>query len=260
MSAAAATAAHELAPSHTPRAVRLRLTAPRRHSYLRDFIYGAIDGTVTTFAVVCGVAGAGLHPSVVLILGSANVIADGFSMAVSNFLGSRAEHQLREHARQIEETHVDQWPEGEREEVRQIFADKGFAGDDLERVVKVITSDRRRWIETMMREELDLPTEGPSPMRAALTTLVAFITVGLVPLLAYFFEVIVPASRGWNWHPFRWSMLMTAIAFFGVGAVKSRFIEQPWYKGGLETFGVGGAAAMLAYITGAALKGIAAAP
>ena len=66
-------------------------------TYLKDFIYGAIDGAVTTFAVVSGVAGAGLSSSIIIILGIANLVADGFSMAVGNFLGSRAENQAMDH-------------------------------------------------------------------------------------------------------------------------------------------------------------------
>jgi hypothetical protein len=142
-----------LAAEHTPWAVGRRLRRPRPASYLRDFIHGAVDGTVTTFAVVSRVAGADLDASDVIILGGANLVADGFSMAVSNYLGSRAERQQRELARREEELHSRLVPEGEREEIRQIFAAKGFRGRDLERVVEVITSDPQLWAETVMTEE-----------------------------------------------------------------------------------------------------------
>ncbi len=100
---------------HTPKAVRERLSRPPIQSHLSDFIYGGIDGTVTTFAVVAGVAGAQLSPAIVIVLGVANLIADGFSVAVSNFLATRAEIQERELARRQEEEEVRSIPEGERE-------------------------------------------------------------------------------------------------------------------------------------------------
>src|SRR5687768_3991101 len=89
-----------LARQHTPAAVRERLDGGPPGSYLRDFVYGAVDGTITTFAVVAGVAGAGLSVGVVIVLGLANLVADGFSMAVGNFLGTKAERERRDRARQ----------------------------------------------------------------------------------------------------------------------------------------------------------------
>jgi VIT1/CCC1 family predicted Fe2+/Mn2+ transporter len=239
--------------AHTPEAVRSRLQEPPQHSYLRDLVYGAVDGTVTTFAVVSGVAGAQLAPRIVVVMGLANVVADGFSMAIGNFLATRAERQLTQRARRMEEQHVDRVPTGEREEVRQIYAGKGFAGDDLERAVTVITSDRRRWVETMLREELGLSTEGPSPARAAVATFAAFIVAGFVPLLPFIAEFVHGPGR---FEPFRFSVAMTALAFFAIGMLKSRFVEQPWYRGGLEVLGVGGGAAMLSYGVGLLMKNV----
>jgi len=239
--------------AHTPEAVRIRLRANGTRGYLRDLVYGAVDGTVTTFAVVSGVAGANLPARLVIVLGLANVLGDGFSMAIGNFLATRAEQQLFERARRTEELHVARVPDGEAEEVRQIYAAKGFAGEALEHAVRVITSERGRWIETMLREELGLTPAGLSPRRAAAATFVAFIVAGLVPLLAFAFALtgLSPAIN-----PFRCSVAMTAIAFFAIGALKGRFVEQSWYRGGLEVLAVGGGAAALAFAVGLLLKDV----
>jgi VIT1/CCC1 family predicted Fe2+/Mn2+ transporter len=240
-----------LESDHTPQAVRARLGVAPEVSYLRDFIYGAIDGAVTTFAVVAGVQGADLDETVVIILGGANLFADGFSMAASNFLGSRAERQRRERARKEEQRHIRLIPEGEREEIRHIFAAKGFAGDDLERVVDVITSDEELWTETMMSEELGFGSSEPNEYRAALATLVAFLTVGFLPLLVFVYDLAIPSRVE---DAFVWSAVMTGVAFLVVGGLKSRFVDQSWWRSALETLAVGGVAATLAYFAGALLE------
>lgn len=239
---------------HTPEQIRERLAAPTEYSYLRDFVYGAIDGAVTTFAVVSGVAGAELDASIVIILGAANLIGDGFSMAAGNYLGTRAEQQVRDRTRQMEELHIDHFPEAEREEIRQIFAAKGFEGDDLERAVDVITSDRRQWVETMLTDEHGLTLGGPHPLKAALITFVAFLAIGFLPLLPF----VVQYGAELPTTAYTLSAWLTGIAFFAIGAVKSHFVDQHWTIAGIESLAIGGSAASLAYLVGMLLKDIAA--
>jgi VIT1/CCC1 family predicted Fe2+/Mn2+ transporter len=240
--------------AHTPEAIETRLSQPPRQSHLRDFIYGGIDGTVTTFAVVAGVVGADLSASVIIILGFANLIADGFSMAVSNFLATRAEMQEQAKARREEEQEIAVEPEGEREEIRQIFAKKGFSGAQLDTVVEVLTSDPRVWVDTMMTEELGYSPTDAQPLRAAAATFAAFLLIGFIPLSAFLIELVSPSTID---RAFLLSSGMTAGAFFIVGALKARFVAQRWWLGGAETLLVGGAAAAIAYAVGALLKGVA---
>jgi vacuolar iron transporter family protein len=242
-----------LTDDHTPVAIRKRLRDKPAPSYLQDFMYGAVDGTVTTFAVVAGAAGASLGETVVIILGGANLLADGFSMAVSNFLGSRAERQQRERARRREQRQIEAVPEGEREEIRQIFAAKGFGGQDLERVVEVITADRELCADTMMSEELGFGAAVPNEFRAAVATFVAFLVVGFLPLLVYVYDLATPGRVA---HAFTWSAVMTGVAFVAIGALKSRFVDQSWWRSALETLLVGGLASILAYGAGALLERI----
>jgi VIT1/CCC1 family predicted Fe2+/Mn2+ transporter len=230
---------------HTVEAIHERLSAGPRQNYLRDWIYGGIDGSVTTFAVVSGVAGARLSPWIILVMGFVNLLADGFSMAAGNFLGTRAEHEDLKRLEAIEYRHVDLAPEGEREEVRQIFRSKGFAGEDLTRLVDSITSDRTRWVRTMLTEEYGLPQEVRSPWLAAITTFSAFLVCGLVPLLPYLFGSSDPLVL---------SIITTGGVFFMIGSVKSRWSTSVWWSSGLSTLAVGTIAAGLAYTVGLLLN------
>jgi VIT1/CCC1 family predicted Fe2+/Mn2+ transporter len=210
-------------------------------------VYGGIDGSVTTFAVVAGVIGADLSPAIVLVIGMANILADGFSMAASNFLGTRTEHEELSHLEAIEHRHIERDPEGEREEVRQIYERKGFEGDDLRRVVELITSDRTRWVRTMLTEEYGLPQEVRSPWRAAAATFSAFFVCGLVPILPFVFKA---------GSAFVLSTVLTGFVFFAIGSLKSRWSTISWWRSGLTTLVVGSIAAALAYATGVLLKGL----
>ncbi len=129
---------------HSPEAVAERLAQGPQQVYIKDFVYGGIDGAVTTFAVVTGVAGAGFSSVVIIVLGLANILADGFSMAIGNYLGTRADNQHIANQRREELLEIKANPEGEREEIRQIYAAKGFSGDQLEGIVDVITADKKR--------------------------------------------------------------------------------------------------------------------
>lgn len=227
--------------SHRPEEIARRLQQGPELSYLRDWVYGGIDGAVTTFAVVTGVMGAKLSIKVILILGIANLLADGFSMAAANYLGTKAEEDEYKFYKAYEEQQVERVPEGEREEVRQIYLKKGFSGSILEKLVTSITADRKLWVDTMLREEYGLPAMIRSPYRAAWNTFISFVICGFVPLLP--FTLNLP-------HAFLISTIMVAIVFFVIGSMKSRWSIQKWWLSGLITLAVGGVAALLAYGVG----------
>ncbi|MBI4185060.1 MAG: VIT1/CCC1 transporter family protein [Proteobacteria bacterium] len=230
---------------HSPASIERRLSAGPASNYIRDWVFGGIDGAVTTFAVVAGVVGAELSTRVILILGLANLLADGFSMAASNYSGTKAETDEHDRLRAVEERHLRQHPEGEREEIRHIYRMKGFEGDDLERAVGVVTADRERWIETMLTEEYGVPKAVRGPLEAAASTFASFFLCGGVPLLP--FALAMPDA-------FPISLALTAVVFFAIGSAKSLWSVIRWWVSGLETLAIGLVAAGLAYAVGFALK------
>lgn len=218
-----------------------RIGAPQGRGVLRDAVYGGIDGSVTTFAIVAGVAGAGLSPLVIVALGLANVLADGFSMAAANYSGAKADRDNRRRIHAIEERHIREHPEGERREVREILARKGLEGEVLDQATDAITADRESWIALMMEGEYGLGGVDPHPLQAALATFAAFLAAGLIPLLPFMLGLA---------GAFALSAWVTAAVFFAIGALKSRWSLAPWWRSGAETLLIGGVAAGIAFGVG----------
>lgn len=233
-----------LEPEHHPEAVKERLSQPPQANTVPDAILGGIDGCVTTFAVISGAFGAGFSATVALVLGVANLLADGFSMAVSNYEASKAQMEHIDSVARREYRHIQLIPEGEREEIRQIFRAKGFEGELLERVVETLTEDHDIWVDTMLKEEHYLIPVGLNPLRAALTTFCAFLVVGAVPLLPYTLPGLETSTQ------FLTSLFLAGVMFFGIGMLKSLVYHRPMLRSGIRTLLMGGAAASLAFITG----------
>lgn len=218
----------------------------RFRNYLGEFVYGGIDGSVTTFAVVAGAAGAGLNSSIVLILGFANLLADGFSMSVGAYLSKKSEMDNFRKYRAAEMLEVEQEPAEAREEVREIYRAKGFDGPLLEQVTDVICADKTRWVDTMMREELGMIPEKRSPFMVGFTTYVSFIFVGLIPLLTFVWDFVA----GFEGHVFLTASILTGVAFIVIGFLKSYVTNAPRIKSIAETFLLGAIAATMAYYAG----------
>jgi VIT1/CCC1 family predicted Fe2+/Mn2+ transporter len=220
--------------------------------YIGEFVYGGIDGSVTTFAVVAGSAGAGLDSSVVIILGFANLIADGFAMSVGSYLSNKSEQQNYDKHERIEYWEVDHLPEKEREEIREIYEAKGFEGELLEQVVDVITSDKDRWVDVMMKEELNMIREEKSPFAMGAMTFISFVLIGIIPLIAYLWDYTSSSSE--STHLFKISIVLTTLAFVGIGWLKSYVAQTSRLRSIGETVFLGASAAVLSYIVGSWLE------
>lgn len=233
---------------HHPELIRQRLRRAPKSQNVSDAVLGGIDGCVTTFAVVSGVVGSGLPSSVAVILGFANLLADGFSMAVSNYESHRSRQDFIDNVKRSEERHIDLIPEGEREEIRQIFRAKGFEEEVLETIVSTISEDRDLWIETMLTEEHGLDKTSPSPWASAGATFTAFILVGAMPLLPFLSAGLAIQQK------FFISAAVAGIMFFLIGMLKSLAFDKPVILSGFRTLLTGGTAAGLAFYTGYLLR------
>src|SRR4051794_39214861 len=185
----------DLAGQHEPGMIRRRLREPLTGNYVQDAVLGAVDGCVTTFDVVAAATAGGASERLIVVLGVANLLADGFSMAVSNYNAKTTLDDEIQKARRTEQYHIDRVPEGEREEIRQIFAAKGFDGETLEKVVSVITSNNAVWINTMLSEELGLQPVRISALRSSVVTFCAFLGVGFLPLGPFLLSCIPSSSK-----------------------------------------------------------------
>jgi len=170
--------------------------------YLPEFVYGGIDGAVTTFAVVAGAVGASLGPSVILILGFANLFADGFSMAVSNYLSTKSQTEI--HIRH--------------------------------------------------KDYQDIKHLGKHPVKCGLATFISFLIIGFIPLFSFVIALFIPRI---NDIKFALSFLLTGIALLLVGFIKGEVVKKHPFKAAIETLIIGGVAAILAYIIGYLLRGLA---
>jgi vacuolar iron transporter family protein len=223
------------------------------HAYLGDMVYGGLDGIVTTFAVVSGVAGAQLGSGVVLILGLANLLADGFSMAVGSYLSSKSEQEYYDREYQREAWEVEHFPEGERRELMEIYRARGFTEEEAATLVDLQAKEPKRWVKTMMVEELGMMKDERNPVTSALATFGSFLLAGVLPLVIYLIGLAVPIPAGLS---FPISLALSGAALFALGAAKVLVTERNFLKSGLEMLVVGGAAAGVAYAVGVLLKGL----
>jgi VIT1/CCC1 family predicted Fe2+/Mn2+ transporter len=242
----------------TERRARTTEHAPEEHGgrsaqYMSAMVYGGLDGIITTFAVVSGVAGADLSADVVLILGIANLLADGFSMATGAYLSAKSDREYYQREWQREAWEVDHFPEGERAELYEIYRGQGYPDADAARLVEIQTRDRRRWIGALMIGELQMLEDESTPLMSGVATLVAFVVAGSVPLLVYLLGLIFPIAEAIS---FPVSVALSGMALFGLGAAKVLVTERNAWRSGAEMLLVGGLAASVAYVVGALLKSL----
>lgn len=208
---------------------------------VRDIVIGMADGLTVPFALAAGLTGATVSTNIVVTAGLAEIAAGSIAMGLGGYLAARtdAEHYLSERQREIRE--VEEVPERETEEVREIFQQLGLSDADAAPVVRAISADQNRWVDFMMRFELGL--EAPDPRRArnsAATIAVSYIVGGLIPLASYIVISDIIAAL-------LVSIGVTLVALFLFGFIKGKFTGLDRWRSGLQTVLIGGLAAGVAF-------------
>ena len=219
----------------------------RGHSgMLSDVILGGQDGLVNVLGIVLGVASATSDHFIVLIAGLVATFAESISMAAVAYTSTRAEQDHYRRELEQEKWEIKHVPEVEEEEIRLIYMRKGFRGAELERMVNSITSNEELWLSVMMTEELGLaPIETQNPVRAAAVVGLSAVVGSVLPLLPFIFMPVAQAI------PF--SLVLSTLVLFGVGAYKAKITIGKWWKSGLEMAVIGMLAALTGWLIGKVL-------
>ncbi len=220
--------------------------------YIKDIVYGANDGVITTFAIIAGVAGAHIADprATIVLLGVANVLADGFSMAVSNYLGSKSEGDVVSREYRDEAAEIVENPDAEREEMTQLLREEGYADTDAQTLSRLMLKNKSFFADLLMHEEFNVSNHERGPILVgSLLTFGAFVGAGLLPILPF----IVFSSIT---NIFLYSVVSTGVVLFVLGALRSIITKRSFFLSGLEMLLIGGFAASIAYGVGAFLRGI----
>jgi len=230
--------------AHTTRAAQpSHREAHRQANWLRDVILGGQDGLVNILGIILGVIAGGGSKTVLLAAGFAAAITESISMGAVGYTSAIAERDYYQAEQQRELAEIDATPEAERQEIRGIYAAKGFSGELLDQVVDTITANRESWLETMMDEELHLqPVQTPDIMRSAIVITIATLIGHLIPLLPF-----VWLSRATSLIT---AIALSALVLFGVGVYSSVTLVGDWRKNGLKMVVIGLGAAAVGFLIG----------
>jgi predicted membrane protein (TIGR00267 family) len=212
---------------------------------VREIVFGFNDGSISTLALLAGVTGGALARGQILIAGFSGVIAGAISMAIGAYISSKSEIEHHQSEIKREEQEIKEIPEVEHEEIRQICMKKAdFAEEELDMIVNRITSDKKIWRDTMIKEELGLFEERfENPAKVGLIMFAAFVAGGLVPVLP-FILVAVPQTSLLT------SSILTFVSLFLIGVWKTTFTNKHWLRSGAEMVFVGILAAIIPYLIG----------
>lgn len=223
---------------------------------LSEIILGGQDGLVNTLGVILGLAAASSDFRIVVAGGLAGAIAEAVSMGAVGYTSKVAERDFYFSELKREQREIEEMPQEEIQEIRDIYEKKGFRGDLLEEVVKVVTSDHQVWLDTMMQEELKLsPVEDGQPLKSAVLIGFSAFFGSVIPLLPFLvFYLLGIRGDGSVLNAILIALGCSALTLFMVGVVKSRLTVGTWYKSGLQMLVIGIVSALVGYLIGMAFS------
>jgi VIT1/CCC1 family predicted Fe2+/Mn2+ transporter len=216
----------------------------RAGARLRDVILGGQDGIVNILGLVLGVAAASGSSKLVIAAALATTFAESLSMAAVSYTATQADRDYYRGQVEREKDHIQRFTEIEREEIRRIYQQKGFSGQQLDDIVHTITSDVNRWVDVMLAEELKIsPVEEKGLFKTAGIVGIAAIIGSLIPVIPFFGLPVWVAV--WT------SIILAGASLFVVGAYKATVTVGVWWKSGLQLLGIGLVTAIIGYAIGA---------
>lgn len=223
----------------------------KESSYIRDLVFGFGDGVNTSLGIVSGVGGAAVAADIVILAALIGMFTGAKAMAVQNYLAVKSQREILEAEIKREQYEIENLPERERQEIQDIYWAKGFRGDELNKIVNKITSDKDVWLKTMLTEELGLNLEIlGNPLKGAFAMFGAFLLGGILPILPYFVVKTGFISSG---IAIGIAIGLSLVSSFIVGAIKARLAKKNWVKGGIEMAGLGTGIALVGYGIGSEL-------
>lgn len=219
----------------------------KQASAISDIILGGQDGLVNVLGIILGVAAATGDAYIVLVAGLAATFAESVSMGAVAYTSTVADADYYESEREREYRHIKEVPNLEKEEIRSIYANKGFDGEMLNKIIDTITANQDVWVAVMMAEEHQLqPVNRKHALRSAIIVGVAAVIGSLIPLMPFMF---VPISAAMVL-----SISLSAFVLFTVGVVKARMTVGHPGKSGIEMAAIGITSALVGYAVGVLLK------
>ncbi len=214
-----------------------------RGNFIRELIFGFNDGLVTILALTAGMASAISNNAIIILAAMIAALGGAVSMALGSYISTKSQSEVYRREMDVEKREIEETPNLERKEIEEIYKKKGFKGKQLKMVVDVITSNKKVWLDTMMKDELGLAELSfKNPIKSGLVMLAAFIIGSMIPVSSYFF--LAPSLAVLP------SITISLAGLFLIGAAKSRITGRSWLKSGIEILVVGAIAAAVGYYIG----------